>query len=195
MSTQHPPTGSRLGRRNDPERRDKIIDACLKVIAQSGVTGTSHRKVAAQAGVPLGAMTYYFDGMQDLLHSAFTSMAIRVSGEFERSMATATDKQSACEKVFERILQASSGDDDELILSHELYTLATRDTTFRSITSEWMRRSRIALELHFDPLTARLLDAMIEGVTIHRALDSEPRDSKEIRAAIARITGNPSFDS
>ena len=59
--------GTRLGRRNDPARRDRIIDACLEVISESGVAGTSHRKVAARAGVPLGAMTYYFDGMDDLL--------------------------------------------------------------------------------------------------------------------------------
>lgn len=195
MSKDQPTSGSRLGRRNDPERREKIIQACLQVIAEAGVTGTSHRKVAAQAGVPLGAMTYYFDGMQDLLHSAFSELATRVSDDFERLMDTATDKQSACEKVYERILQASSGYDDELVLSHELYTLATREPAFRTITSEWMRRSRVSLERHFDPLTARLLDATIEGVTIHRALDAQPRDPEEIRAAIARVTGVPSFSS
>lgn len=188
MSSRHSSAGSRLGRRNDPERREKIIDACQKVIVESGVTGTSHRKVATQAGVPLGAMTYYFDGMQDLLHSTFSRFATSISDDFERHMATATDKESACERVFERILQASSGDDDELILSHELYTLATRDASFRSITTQWMQRSRVALELHFDPLTARLLDAMIEGLTIHRALDSEAREPSEIKTAIARIT-------
>ncbi|QDY65824.1 TetR/AcrR family transcriptional regulator [Glutamicibacter halophytocola] len=188
MSAQHSSTGSRLGRRNDPERRQKIMDACLEVIAHSGVTGTSHRKVAAQAGVPLGAMTYYFDGMHDVLHSAFSRFATSISNGFERQMAEAADRESACQAVFERILQASSGQGDELILSHELYTLATRDASFRSITTWWMGRSQLALGAHFDPQTARLLDAMIEGLTIHRALDSEARDPEEVRSAIARIT-------
>lgn len=191
MSAQKPTAGSRLGKRNDPERREKIIDACLEVIAQAGVTGTSHRKVAANADVPLGAMTYYFDGMHDLLHSAFTRFATNISDGFERHMAAATDLESARQAVFERILQAGSGEDDELILSHELYTLATRDASFRSITTGWMGRSRAALESHFDPQTARLLDAMIEGLTIHRALDSEVRDPDEIKTAIERITGLP----
>ena len=58
-------------RRFDPERKDRIIEACLDVIAERGVAGTSHRVVAAAAGVPLGSMTYHFDGMADLLHQAF----------------------------------------------------------------------------------------------------------------------------
>ena len=57
-------------RRYDPGRRDRIIDACLDVIAESGVAGTSHRRVAQAADVPLGSMTYHFTGMNDLLHEA-----------------------------------------------------------------------------------------------------------------------------
>lgn len=33
----------------DPERKDRIIEACLTVIAERGVAGTSHRVVAAEA--------------------------------------------------------------------------------------------------------------------------------------------------
>ena len=51
------------------------IDAALRVIASRGVAGTSHRVVAAEAHVPLGSMTYYFDGMHDLLHQAFDQFA------------------------------------------------------------------------------------------------------------------------
>ena len=41
-------------RRFDPERKDRIIEACLDVIAERGVAGTSHRVVAAAAGQQLG---------------------------------------------------------------------------------------------------------------------------------------------
>lgn len=188
MSDHARPAGSRLGRRNDPDRRDRIIDACLEVISRSGVTGTSHRKVAAQASVPLGAMTYYFDGMDDLLQAAFTRFATSISDRFERRMAGASDADSAREAVAAIILDDVFGDDRELVLSHELYTLAARDPAYRSITTEWMGRSRAALERHFDPETARLLDALIEGLSIHRALDSRTRDPRDVQVAIARIT-------
>ncbi len=180
--------GSRLGRRNDPDRRDRIIDACLDVISREGVAGTSHRKVAAQADVPLGAMTYYFDSMDELLREAFTRFAESISDRFERRMATVSDAASARAAVTAIILEDVFGDDRELVISHELYTLAAREPAYRSITTAWMRRSRSALELHFDPATARMLDALIEGLTIHRALDSERRDAREVEEAVARIT-------
>lgn len=180
--------GSRLGRRNDPDRRDRIIEACLEVVSRSGVAGTSHRKVAAQAGVPLGAMTYYFDGMDELLKEALSRFAATVSDRFERRMAAAADADAARDAVVAIILQDVFGDERELVLSHELYTLAAREPAYRSITTEWMRRSRRALECHFDPLTARMLDALIEGLTIHRELDSQTRDPREVEIAVTRIT-------
>ncbi len=195
MSDNTRPPGSRLGRRNDPDRRDRIIDACLEVIAESGVAGTSHRKVAARAGVPLGAMTYYFEGMEELLREAFARFSTSVSDRFEHRMAAAADIHSAREAVASIILEDVFGDDRELVLSHELYTLAARDRFYRSITTDWMARSRAALERHFDPETARLLDALIEGLSIHRALDSRTRDPSEVQTAIARITAASPDDS
>jgi hypothetical protein len=33
-----------------------------------------------------------------------------------------------------------------------------------------------------------MLDALIEGLTIHRALDSQDRDPREVQSAVRRIT-------
>ncbi|GAA4965180.1 TetR/AcrR family transcriptional regulator [Kineococcus glutinatus] len=188
MSVRERATGSRLGRRNDPDRRDRIIDACLEVVSRSGVAGTSHRKVAARAGVPLGAMTYYFEGMDELLEEAFARFATSIGDRFERRMAAAADTDAARDAVVALILEDVFGDERELVLSHELYTLAAREPAYRSITTGWMRRSRTALERHFDPLTARMLDALIAGLTIHRALDAQARDPYEVQVAVTRIT-------
>lgn len=65
---------SKKSRRTDPERRARIIDATLDMIAQHGVASITHRKIAAAAAadVPLGSMTYHFAGMQELLKDAFS---------------------------------------------------------------------------------------------------------------------------
>lgn len=52
-------------------RRQAILEAALRVIEKDGVRGVKHRAVAAEAGVPLAATTYYFDDIQALLHDAF----------------------------------------------------------------------------------------------------------------------------
>lgn len=181
----HTPGGS--GRR-DPERRERIISACLDVIAESGVAGTSHRRVAAAAGVPLGSMTYHFSGMDELLREAFARFSRSVSDRFERRMAEAEDAEAARRAIVAIITEDVFGTRRDLVLTHELYTLAAREPAFRTLTNAWMARSRAALERHFDPATARLLDALVEGLTIHRALDTEPQDPALVVAAVERLT-------
>ena len=167
----------RRPRRTDPGRRDRIIDACLDVIATSAVAGTSHRKVAAAADVPLGSMTYHFAGIGELLHAALARFADSVADQFDRRMAAAADRDEAELAVVALITEDVFRTRRDLVLTQELYALAARDPDFRRLTERWMARSRAALERHFDPATARVLDALIEGLTIHRALAA--RDGRE----------------
>lgn len=175
-------------RRHDPDRRERIIAACLDVIAESGVAGTSHRKVAAAADVPLGSMTYHFDGMDDLLHEAFGRFATSAGDRFEELMASARDQTEAERAITALVSESVFATSRDLVLTHELYTLAARESAYRDLTDSWTARSRAALERHFDPDTARMLDALIEGLTVHRALGAEPHDPALVTAAIRRIT-------
>lgn len=181
--------GSRRVRRHDPDRRDRIIDSCLDVIAEVGVAGASHRRIADAADVSLGSMTYHFAGMDELLREAFGRFAGSVAERFEQRMAAAQDADEARDAVVAIIVDDVFGDPRDLVLTHELYTLSARDPRFREITMAWMARSRAALERHFDPETARTLDALIEGLTIHRALDAEQRDPDEVRHTVRRVIG------
>jgi TetR/AcrR family transcriptional regulator, regulator of biofilm formation and stress response len=185
-------SGATTQRRYDPGRRDRIIDACLDVIAETGVAGTSHRKVAEAADVPLGSMTYHFAGMRDLLHEAFSRFAQIASEQFEERMAAANDTDSAKRAIAEAITHVVLSNQRDLVLTHELYTLAARDPSYRDITNAWMARSRRTLERYFDPTTARILDALVEGLSIHRALDNEPQDEAIVMAAVERITARSS---
>jgi TetR/AcrR family transcriptional regulator, regulator of biofilm formation and stress response len=192
MSDVTEPRTSTTQRRYDPERRDRIIEVCLDVIAEVGVAGVSHRRVAAAADVPLGSMTYHFSGMDQLLREAFTRFARTVSDRFEQRMSDADTTAAAERAVVTLITEDVFGTSRDLVLSHELYTLAAREPAYRDITNAWMSRSRSALEQHFDPLTAVLLDALIEGLTIHRALDIEPQDPEVVIEAVRRVTASDS---
>lgn len=176
-------------RRYDPQRRDRIIDACVEVIATHGVDGTSHRRVAEVAGVPLGSMTYHFSGRDELLREAFRRFADTVADRMTARMEQVPpgDREAGIRAVVDSILLDVFPDPRELVLTHELYTLAARDPAYRTLTNAWMRRSRAALERCFDPGTARILDALIEGITIHRALDNHPHDDADVGLAVRRI--------
>jgi DNA-binding transcriptional regulator YbjK len=65
-------------------RREAILQATLEVIAEHGTDGVTHRAVAAQAGVPLSATTYWFSSREDLLEETLRYAAREEVDRFER---------------------------------------------------------------------------------------------------------------
>ena len=120
-----------------------------------------------------------------------TRFGTSVSDGFDAVMAAAGGPEEAERAVVAIITDTVSETQRDLVLSHELYTLAARKPAFRAITNSWTARSRAALERHFDPATASMLDALIEGLTIRRALDSEPQDPAVAAEAVRRIFHDP----
>ncbi|MET9443587.1 TetR family transcriptional regulator [Streptomyces sp. NPDC006610] len=172
----------------DPQRRERILAAALDLIAEEGVAGVSHRKIAARAGVPLGSMTYHFDGMDQLLREAFGRFTDHIVAVFDAYLSAPATRDEAREAVADLVHALSEGSRRDLVVTQELYTLAARRPAYRELTHEWMRRSRVHLEKHFDPDTARQLDALIEGLTLHRALAAAPHDRALTLEAVSRIT-------
>ncbi|GAA3309660.1 TetR/AcrR family transcriptional regulator [Streptomyces cinereospinus] len=172
----------------DPQRRERILAATLDVIAEEGVGGVSHRKIAERAGVPLGSMTYHFSGMEELLREAFGRFTDHIVDVFDAHLGGAADRDAAREAVTGLVHALSEGSRRDLVLTQELYTLAARRPAYRELTHTWMRRSRAHLEKHFDPGTARQLDALVEGLILHRALAREPHDRALTREAVRRVT-------
>lgn len=175
-------------KRNDPERRQRIIDATLDVVAEHGVTGTTHRRIAAVAAVPLGSVTYYFATLEDLITAAFLQLAEQSSKEFANRMALASDRDSAKAAIVAIIAGSIWATPRTLLLSYELYAFAARHPPVAAVMRQWMSNSRMALERFFDPLTARALDALVEGIGIHNSIDTEPLGEAAIRTIVDRVT-------
>ncbi|MEU1053289.1 TetR family transcriptional regulator [Streptomyces sp. NPDC005876] len=175
----------------DPGRRDRILAATLDLIAEEGVAGVSHRRIASRAGVPLGSMTYHFGGMDEVLREAFRRFTDHIVAVFDAHLAAPADREEARQAVADLVHRLSEGSRRDLVLTQELYTLAARRPAYRELTHEWMGRSRVHLEKHFDPDTARQLDALIEGLTLHRALAAAPHSRALTLEAVRRITTTP----
>lgn len=178
-------------RRFDPHRRARIIDAALEVIAESGVAGASHRKIAARADVPLGSMTYHFTDMDEVLRASFAKFADTIATRYENRFLQAANADEAREAVVGLIHADLLDSQRELVLTTELYTLAARKPEFRSLTCDWMARSRRVLRRFFDEPTTHMLDALIEGLFIHAALDTATPDRGRTAEAVRRVTAGP----
>lgn len=127
-------------------------------------------------------------GMSELLWEAFRQFTDEVVGIFESSLEQADSLSTGEAGVVELIEIGVLGSSRVLVLTFELYTLAAREPAFAVLTREWMRRSRSALQRHFDPATARRLDALIEGLVIHHAFDPHPLDPVDVPDAVRRLT-------
>ncbi|MFD0654627.1 TetR/AcrR family transcriptional regulator [Streptomyces malaysiensis subsp. malaysiensis] len=167
-------SGSRREIPNDPGRRDRILDAALDVIAEGGVHRTTHRKIASRAGVPLGSLTYYFNGMDDLLALAFARLAETMSQLYRRTLHGAGSPAEAEAAVVELICGPAYATERDMTLIFEMYAYANHNTAVAATTRSWLRRSRESLALHFTPGVARALDALIEGWPMHRRFDATP---------------------
>ncbi len=52
-----------------------------------GIHAVTHRKIATLAGVPLGSMTYYFSGIDELLLEAFSRFTEIMSRQYQAFLA------------------------------------------------------------------------------------------------------------
>jgi DNA-binding transcriptional regulator YbjK len=180
------PTVDRPVRRYDPDRRARIVEATVDVIAEHGVAGTTHRLIAAAADVPLGSLTYHFTGLADLRAQAFALHAEQMAAKYEAHFAGVRSPEDVVEAVTDLVHGDAGADDRDWAVAYELYLAALRDPALRTVTESWMRRSRSVLERFVGPTTARGVDALIEGLVMHKVLSTGPVSREQTREIIAR---------
>jgi len=184
-------------RRVDPDRKDRIVDAALDVIAEHGVAGATHRTIAAAADVPLGSMTYHFENLDEVLRLAFERHAAQSAARFEAAMAAVPEGHDPVEAIVALVCDEAGSYQRDLLVALELYVLAARKPSFRAVTQQWMAASRAALGRHVDADVAPDLDALVEGLVLHAVLSTGPDggppgvplDPDRVRRAVRRQLG------
>lgn len=179
--------------RRDPERRDRIIDATLRVIAREGVQGTSIRRVAAEADVPLGSMTYHFEGRDQLLQDSFARFVEASVADIETKFEGVNTLEGARNGVVRILTEGAYMEYRNIVIGVELYALAAHNPDFVPVQREWMHRSRDAIRRFFDEETTLMLDAMVEGMSLHRSFEETIHPKELVAAVIARMTPPETF--
>ncbi|MGI5140888.1 MULTISPECIES: TetR/AcrR family transcriptional regulator [unclassified Streptomyces] len=175
-----------MARRYDPERRQRIIDAAIRVVARNGIAGLSHRSVAAEADVPLGSTTYHFKTLDELMVAA-----LRQTNEgFAKVLATSglEDGEGDLAADLARALgEWLGGDRTGVELEYELYLAALRRPALRPVAAEWTEETAERLARRTDPVTARALLALMDGICLQVLLTGAPYDERYAREALARV--------
>jgi AcrR family transcriptional regulator len=67
---------------DNPELREHLLDVALKSFAASGVTATSVRSIAADAGVNAALLSYYFGNKAEVVEAVFDERIAPVLSQF-----------------------------------------------------------------------------------------------------------------
>ena len=132
---------TRPGARARGERRRRaILDAALVLLGRGGSGAVTHRAVAAEAGVPLAATTYYFASKDELLREAFALAA----DEDVAALRAAPRPAEATVATVARHLTALMterlrGDRATLLVQYELELEAARRPELTSMSRAWTR--------------------------------------------------------
>jgi DNA-binding transcriptional regulator YbjK len=108
--------------------------------------------------------------MQELLLEAFQLLAQCVSTRFAAVIRKAKTKEDACNAIVDVIFERFTFGTRTIQLTCELYIFAGRNSVMKNVMKDWMLEIRGSLELFFSPLSAVALDALIEGVILHRSV-------------------------
>ncbi|MFI0514133.1 TetR/AcrR family transcriptional regulator [Streptomyces sp. WSLK1-5] len=176
-----------MARRHDPERRQRIIDAAIRVLGEKGLAGLSHRSAAAEADVPLGSTTYHFKSLDELMVAALR----QASEGFAKAVAEhgaldgpGGDLAADLARVLGHWL---GGDRTGVELEYELYLAALRRPALRPVAAEWADELAEGLTRRTDRVTARALVALMDGICLQVLLTGAPYDEDYAREVLGRV--------
>jgi AcrR family transcriptional regulator len=172
------------------ERRRQIADALLRTAAARGLHATGMREVAAEAGVSLRLVQYYFGTKEELLLAAMQYLAARFA---ERGMARIRRlKEPGPRDIVAAILTEALPADEErrtfTILNAAYFALSLTDPALAiaplvrnsdaviGVVAAQLRAAQAAGDMpgHLDPdLEAYGLLAMAHGLSLS-VLDGQP---------------------
>jgi DNA-binding transcriptional regulator YbjK len=180
------------------DTRERILHATLRVIAEQGVGTVSNRRVASEAGVALGSLTYHFPSQTTLLRESLMLHVVEevtrleaVAAELRASEATAADAAAEVERVVRR-----SADKVEPIAELELHLQAARDPELQEASRRCFEAyedfARAALEALGVPDPARhapAVVALLSGLAVRRLGTGERDASGTADALLTLIRG------
>ncbi len=154
-----------------PSRREVILDATLRVIGAGGVDSVTHRRVAAEAGVPLGSIAYYFRSRDELIPAAFRHhmSEVRRTARFVEQRVRPLTRA----KLVEALVELSNHYRERASVQRaefEMYVYAARQPEIAEEVERWMAGLSAFVapeleELGFDrPIeAARCLAGVVRG--------------------------------
>jgi len=105
-------TGRGPGRRAG-RRKIAVLEAACRVIAERGADATRFADVAAESGVPVSTLQYYFGSREDLLVAAFRHASSAEIAALEADVAAIGDPWEQLERIIATSLTGYQPDEPQ----------------------------------------------------------------------------------
>jgi AcrR family transcriptional regulator len=180
-------TAKRTYSRIQPElRREHLVQATLRCLAENGHAGVSVRKIAAAAGVSIGLINHYYPSIDQLISHAYETL----SGGIAASLLQASDTGTGPRDSLSRFIQESFGpgvlDPGLLGVWVVFWSLVRHSDDMRAVQQRTYGQYRQVLERHLAALAAEkglppldiraaatALNALMDGLWLNWCLNPD----------------------
>lgn len=194
------PAGAREPRfkREAPEkRRSDLIDAAIRCLAEGGMAAFKMERVAAEAGVSLGLVSHYFTSKDELLTEMYRRALyddVNRMVEGGEALGAGSPAQRLC-RMIDSIIDPKYLKPANLTIWLSLWgeiiinpaLRRTHRTLYRSYMDLLSRLIAAVATERKQPIDAdemaRNFQALIDGLYLERALDSQALDHADLRRA------------
>jgi TetR/AcrR family transcriptional regulator, regulator of biofilm formation and stress response len=154
-------------------RREALLEAVLRIVAEVGADAVTHRRVAEEAGLPLASTTYWFDSKEHLLTQAMELAAERdISRLLEAAASFASSGGDPLEAAVAAIVMpldaGRQSHRSSLTASYSLLLEAARRPALRDVAQRWTEAYLLTL-----------------GQLLERAGSRHPREDAQLLIAAA----------
>ncbi len=183
--------------RADPEaRRQSLIEATARVLAEKGAAGVSVRTICAEAGVSAGLLRHYFASVSDAIAETYRWTGAQIDAALQEAVAAAGPDPRARLLAYLAANFRPPVASPELLASYIAFWSLTRsDPAVAAVRAEVYGAFRTGLEEHLSAyrsdlgdarLAAVALTALIDGLWLELSLGQAPFSAEEAEALAAQ---------
>ena len=192
-----------IRRKNDDGRREDLIAAATKVIVRDGVAAATTRRIAAEAGVPLGTVHYWFASKDDLLAAVVEAVLEDLESAVAATQARAEDSGApdlleSCRAAWRVVETDEPGRQLSL---YEMTTVALRTPGMEELAATQYASYRTstthAVQWWYDrfgaelpgglPALARLIAYLFDGATLAWLADPEGAEQDSVFVLLSHL--------
>lgn len=173
-------------KRNPEGRKRAIVEAAAEILALEGTRKLTHRRVAQQAGVPLGSTTQYFSSIDELRRAGLAELARLIEEDYDK-MFQAVKNNGGNAEAYAHELNAYLADAKQVSVDTAFYNAAVNDPELRQLAHQSIALA-IQRSLPFvDEPRAKALAMFMDGAMLHTCLLGKPVDPEAVELAVKAI--------